>query len=47
MSDMGPGPCETCGEDLEIHTRKQLRECVNHENATVKSDDFDWFGPSG
>lgn len=27
MTDYGPGPCEVCGEDLEIHTAKELRKC--------------------
>lgn len=28
MSDMEPGPCDNCGEDLEIHTQRQLEQCV-------------------
>jgi hypothetical protein len=27
MTDYGPGPCETCGEDVEAHTSKQLKKC--------------------
>lgn len=31
MSEMEPGPCETCGVDLGIHTAKQLRACTANE----------------
>ena len=38
MSDMEPGPCESCGEDLDIHTKRQLEQCVRGEEET----DWDW-----
>jgi uracil-DNA glycosylase len=28
MTDYGPGPCSTCGDDLEAHTSKQLSRCL-------------------
>jgi uracil-DNA glycosylase len=28
MTDYGPGPCDSCGEDIEGHTKRELKECI-------------------
>lgn len=53
MTDYGPGPCDTCGEDIEAHTKAQLRYCIalgeeseNESDASAQTQVQRWVDPA-